>query len=525
MHMLKNFGLVAFLVTILLSSIAFSLALQSSVVLPSSGSIDYPAEYTFGIVGSIVQNPAVNNFCWLFGNQSISYRIVNPQQIGNFADVDLFDGLVIWTRGDYSYNTTAIKMFAQTHVVICDIREFCENLYPSLSTSFQVVNTGTVTYSRDWGNFRTGDLVEMRNETGNIDRLTTVLSSGLASYSNVTTIARYDASRTAFLHMNGTTANSGLYVMDLDATTPDTEWAGIWHLFPTIKMVKDFPTGKYSRWMANGSSWWDLTWVYNRIEALVATNRDILDRLVIGKSVQGRNITAIVVGKGSRNIIIDACIHGTEKAPTFASLRMVELLLEFYHSDPLWQSRLLSDWRVIIIPVLNPDGFAANTGKENANGIDLNHQFPPGANTTEPEDWALRWLMGNYTPTVYVNMHEGYYWFPNHMMAGNYEQNPNLNTTMNAMRQASGVFASLKHWGWFTWNGTSTWIGKVSQIYKAGYPSTMAIAYASYEYNASCLLLESLVWSQTYNGRQCLWAMDYYCTLVLAFLENNGRLT
>jgi hypothetical protein len=440
--------MVGFLVVILLGSIAFSLASQSSVVVSSSGSIDYPAEYTFGIVGSVVQNPSVNNFCWLFGNQSISYRIVGPRQIGDFAYIDLFDSLVVWTKGDYSYNTTAVRLFAQTHIVICDIRDFCENLYPSLRSSLQVIGTNNVTYSKDWGNFRTGDLVEMRNETGNIDRLTVVLTSSLASFANVTGIASYDANRTAFLYMNGTRATSGFCVMDLDATTPDTEWAGIWHLFPAIKMVKDFPTGTYSRWMANGSSWWDLAWVYNRIETLVAANRDILDRWVIGKSVEGRNITAVVVGKGSRNIIIDACIHGTEKAPTFASLHIVELLLEYYRSDPLWQSRLLNDWRLIIIPVLNPDGFVANTGKENANGIDLNHQFPPGANTTEPEDWALRWLMGNYTPTVYVNMHEGYYWFPNHMMAGNYEQNPNLTITINAMKNASAIFASLKHWGW-----------------------------------------------------------------------------
>jgi hypothetical protein len=52
----------------------------------------------------------------------------------------------------------------------------------------------------------------------------------------------------------------------------------------------------------------------------------------------------------------------------------------------------------------------------------------------------------------------------------------------------------------------------------------MTITYTSYEYNASCLLLESLIRSQTYKGRQCSWAMDHYCTLALASLENYGRL-
>jgi len=44
----------------------------------------------------------------------------------------------------------------------------------------------------------------MRNETGNVGRLITVLSSGLTRFNNITVIARYDASRIAFFHMNGT---------------------------------------------------------------------------------------------------------------------------------------------------------------------------------------------------------------------------------------------------------------------------------------------------------------------------------
>jgi hypothetical protein len=477
--------------------------------------------YTFGVIGSVEETPAISNFYWLFGNQSISYRVLLPSEITNFADVDRFDGLVVWTRQG-GYNVTAIKQFAQSRITILHMKDFCTVIYRSLSSSMQVVATNTVTYLMDWGNFRSGDLVEMRNETGNIGQLTTVLLSGLTSFSNVTAIARYDASRIAFFHMNGTQAKSGFYVMDLDATTPSSEWVGIWHLFPAIKMVKDYPTGEYARWMANGQSWWDLTWIYNRIDALVSGNRDIMVKMVMGQSVQGRNITAMVIGKGSRNIIIDVC-HANEKAGAFACLRIVELLVEFYRSDALWQSRLLNDWRVIVIPVLNPDGFVANT-RENANGKDLNRQYPPGANTTEPEAWALRWLMDNYTPTVYINLHEGYTYYPNWMIYGNYEVDPNRTITVNAMKFANATFVSLKDWGWFDENGEHVWIGKVSTIAQGGINS-MAVAYASSQFGASCMLLESIAWSPAYNARQCLWDMDYYCTLVLAFLENNDRLS
>ena len=131
--------------------------------------------------------------------------------------------------------------------------------------------------------------------------------------------------------------------------------------------------------------------------------------------------------------------------------------------------------------------------------------------------------MGNYTPTVYVNLHTGYYWYPNWMIYGNYEQDPNRTITVEAMRKANETFASLKHWGWFTEYDKHVWIGKAENIARGGINS-MAVAYTSWKYNASCMLLESLVWSDAHGARQCLWAMDYYCSIVLAFLENNKRL-
>jgi hypothetical protein len=479
-------------------------------------------KYTFGVIGSDVENPAIRNFYWLFGNQSIRYRAVLPSEVERFEDVDRFDGLVVWTKQGSVYNVTAVKLFAQSRIVISDMLEFCRVLYPSLSSSVQVVSTNTISYVMDWGSFHNGDLVVMRNETGNVGQLTTVLASGLAVFSNITVIARYDVNRIAFFHMNGTSSNSGFYVMDLDATTPETEWVGIWHLFPAIKMVNDFPTGRYARWMANGVSWWNLDWIYNRIDALANANNDVLQKQVIGQSVLGRNITAIVIGNGSRNVIIDGCIHGNEKAAAFSALRIVELLVEFYRSDAWWRSKLANDWRVFVIPVLNPDGFAANT-RENANGKDLNRQFPPGATTTEPEAWALRWLMGNYTPTVYINLHEGYYWYPNWMIYGNYETGTNKTITINALKAANETFVSLRHWGWFDEQGKHVWIGEVDTIAQGGVTS-LAIAYASYQYGASCMLVESIVWSSSYGSKQSLWAIDYYCTLVLAFLQNNSRL-
>jgi len=360
----------------------------------------------------------------------------------------------------------------------------------------------------------------MRNETGNIDKLTTVLASGLASLTDVTQIARYDANRIALFHIKGTQSRSGFYVMDLDATTPETEWTGIWHLFPAIKMVQDFPTGKYARWMASGQNWWSLTLVYNHINTIVDENGDIAKKWVIGQSVEGRDIPAIVIGNGPRYAIIDGSMHGNEKTGTFACLRIAELLIQYYRSDPSWVSKL-AEYTVIIIPVLNPDGFARN-GRGNANGVDLNRQFPPGGTTTEPEAWALRNLMATYTPTIYINIHEGQQNYPLDMLYGNYESSATRSITTAAMRQANETFVQLRHWGWYTEHDSHVWIGKVNRIIPGGINS-MAIAYASYEYQASCMLLETFIWSPDWNARKCLWSIGYYPAVIISFLQQIQR--
>jgi len=52
---------------------------------------------------------------------------------------------------------------------------------------------------------------------------------------------------------------------------------------------------------------------------------------------------------------------------------------------------------------------------------------------------------------------------------------------------------------------------------------------ASYYYNISSYLIESFVWSSSYEGinhkaRQMLWAMDYYITTVLGIISHFDRL-
>jgi len=471
-------------------------------------------KYAFGVIGPVDEIPAIKNILWFLGNQSIRHKTLLPSEVTNLESIDHFDGLVIWTKEGYSYNATAIKQFAQTHIVISHVWDFCNVLYPSLSASTELLYTSTVTYVRDWGNFRANDLAEMREGTGfGSGTLITVKAVDLSTYGNVTQIARCDSNRVAFFHMHGRQPKSGFYVMDLQATTPSSEWTGIWHLFPAIKMVKDFPTGKYARWMGNGTSMWNLNWINNHITALVNENSDIAEKWVIGRSVQNRDINAITIGSGSRYVIIDGCIHGNEKTTAFACLRLAELLIEYYRSSSSWHTKL-TQYKVIIIPVLNPDGYAANT-RENANGVDLNRNFPPAGSGSEPETKALIALMGDYTPTIYINMHEGGSYYPVDVLYGYYEVDPFVTFTRENIRQANNTFTALQHWGWYG----SAWIGTLRDFYRSGLTSS-AQAYASWKYDASTILIESFLWSPTYGAKKSLWGLDYYCSLSISLLKH-----
>jgi len=96
--------------------------------------------------------------------------------------------------------------------------------------------------------------------------------------------------------------------------------------------------------------------------------------VLIGRSSEGRPIEAIEVGDSTARLklLVVGCIHGNEQAG-IAIARRLEQIAPPPGID-LW-----------IVPVLNPDGVAADT-RQNADGVDLNRNFP----------WRWRDLEGIY---------------------------------------------------------------------------------------------------------------------------------
>ena len=127
---------------------------------------------------------------------------------------------------------------------------------------------------------------------------------------------------------------------------------------------------------------------------------------VVGESVEGRPIEAHVLGDGPDVTLIIATIHGNEAAGT----PLVHALMEHLRLDP----SCLDGRRVVIMPIANPDGYAARR-RTNVNDVDLNRNFPAanrqdrsrfGTVLSEPESRAIAGVLYYYRPRRIVSIHQ-----------------------------------------------------------------------------------------------------------------------
>jgi murein peptide amidase A len=93
------------------------------------------------------------------------------------------------------------------------------------------------------------------------------------------------------------------------------------------------------------------------------------EQVLVGRSVEGRSITAVQVGDpvGTRVAIVVGVIHGDERA----GLRIVRALKRLATAD----HDAMTGTQLWVIDSVNPDGQRAHARK-NAHGVDLNRNFP-----------------------------------------------------------------------------------------------------------------------------------------------------
>jgi protein MpaA len=134
---------------------------------------------------------------------------------------------------------------------------------------------------------------------------------------------------------------------------------------------------------------------------------------IIGHSVEGRPIELYSFGTGEHPVLVMGAIHGDETSSADVSRG---LLADLQGNPPLAQGV-----PVAIIPIANPDGFAAGT-RTNAHHVDLNRNFPasnysarapgrvrnnnPGKESaSEPETLALMEAIQQLQPRLIITVH------------------------------------------------------------------------------------------------------------------------
>lgn len=136
--------------------------------------------------------------------------------------------------------------------------------------------------------------------------------------------------------------------------------------------------------------------VYRDIDLLCSRYPDILAKYDTGKSTKGKPITYVTLGKGSKKGCIVAGIHSREHITISFTMKCIEECAQAYTDGSMYGSydvrSLLNEYTLYIIPMCNPDGtdistagesplvavngFDADNYKLNANGVNLNLNFP-----------------------------------------------------------------------------------------------------------------------------------------------------
>lgn len=120
------------------------------------------------------------------------------------------------------------------------------------------------------------------------------------------------------------------------------------------------------------------------LDGYVTNYPAICRKFSLGKSVQNRDLWALKittnpdVESDKPEFRYVACIHGIEPLGTEMSLYFIDLLCKGWATNDARISNLVNNVEIWVLPMNNPDGREAAT-YGNANGINLNRNFPEGS--------------------------------------------------------------------------------------------------------------------------------------------------
>lgn len=197
-------------------------------------------------------------------------------------------------------------------------------------------------------------------------------------------------------------------------------------IIPSEFSVKTIPIAKSLKEVLS----WSYYPTYSQYEQLIdnfTTNyHEICTKEKFGTSVNGRNLWVlkisdnVLIKEAEPEFLYTATIHGNEPLGYILSLRLIDYLLNNYNVNPEI-TELINNHEIWINPLANPDGTYAggdNTisgaTRFNANGIDLNRNFPdpedglhPDGKVWQPENIAMMNFVKKHNFVISANLHTG----------------------------------------------------------------------------------------------------------------------
>jgi len=156
------------------------------------------------------------------------------------------------------------------------------------------------------------------------------------------------------------------------------------------------------------------------------TYPEICKVINIGSTVNGRDLLALKISdhinteEEEPEFLYTSTMHGDETTGFVLMLRLADSLLSAYNEEPDI-TNLVNNIEIYINPNANPDGTYRNDNstlssptRYNANGVDLNRNFPdpangihPDDNTWQPETEAMMNFAKNHHFVLSANFHGG----------------------------------------------------------------------------------------------------------------------
>ena len=179
----------------------------------------------------------------------------------------------------------------------------------------------------------------------------------------------------------------------------------------TVKLMGNYAGSHTYKYYINDSNYLPL----NTTATHISHEYSNVKKEIFGKSVQGRNLEAFIItpsnGKYTKTFFMTFAIHGFEDSYSRDGQLLTaegNKLVEYYAKNP----KMLKNYRLVIVPCLNPDGTIAGVnnqracstafGRCTAKHIDMNRDF---ASFQAMESRYLKDFLNKYRPDVFTDFH------------------------------------------------------------------------------------------------------------------------